>query len=138
MPASVIINHNLDILQFRGSTEMYLKNSSGKASLNILDMVLPEISFELRNAIHNAIKNKQTVNKTGIEINPSKNETVAQVINLEVMPLIIEGEQPMLVIVFTSKQVDIIQKSGQDSEKNSTAKARRRKKTGKRTGCHTC
>jgi two-component system CheB/CheR fusion protein len=128
MPASVIINHNLDILQFRGSTALYLKNSPGKASFNILNMVLPEISFELRNAIHNAIKKNQTVNKTGIEINPSKNETVVQVVNLEVMPLKIEGEEPMLVIVFTSKQVDILQPSGQDNEKNSIAKNRRIKK----------
>lgn len=128
MPASVIINHNLDILQFRGSTEMYLKNSPGKASLNILTMVLPEISFELRNAIHNAIKINQTVNKTGIEINSNKNETVVQVVNLEVMPLKIEGEEPLLVVVFTSQQVDILQQSGQSIEKNSIAKNRRIKK----------
>ena len=128
MPASVIINHNLDILQFRGSTEMYLKNSPGKANLNILNMVLPEISFELRNAIYNAIKKKQTVNKTDIEINPNKNETVVQVVNLEVMPLKIEGEEPLLVVVFTSQQVDILQQSGQSSEKDSIAKHRRIKK----------
>lgn len=128
MPASVIINHNLDILQFRGSTAMYLKNSPGKASLNILNMVLPEISFELRNAIHNAIKKKQTINKTDIEINPNKNETFLQVVNLEVMPLKIEGEEPLLVIVFTSQQVDILQQSGQNNDKNSIANNRRVKK----------
>jgi len=49
MPASVIINHDMEILQFRGSTEMYLKNSPGKASLNILTMVLPEISSRHKN-----------------------------------------------------------------------------------------
>jgi len=128
MPASVIINHNLDILQFRGSTEMYLKNSPGKANLNILNMVLPEISFELRNAIHNAIKKKQTVNKTGIELSSNKNGNVVQVINLEVMPLKIEGEEPLLVVVFTSQQLDILQQSGQSSEKNSIVKNRRIKK----------
>ncbi len=128
MPASVIINHNLDILQFRGSTQMYLKNSPGKANLNILNMVLPEISFELRNAIYNAIKKKQTINKTGIELNPNKNKTVVQVVNLEVMPLKIEGEEPLLVVVFTSQQVDILQQSGQSSEKDSIAKHRRIKK----------
>lgn len=128
MPASVIINYNLDILQFRGSTEMYLKNSPGKASLNILNMVLPEISFELRNAIHNAIKKKQTVNKTGIELSANLNETIVQAVNLEVMPLKIEGEEPLLVVVFTSQQVDILRQSGQSSENNSIAKNRRIKK----------
>lgn len=128
MPASVIINHDLEILQFRGSTEMYLKNSPGKASLNILTMVLPEISFELRNAIHHAIKTRHTVNKSGIEINPDKDETAVQVVNLEVMPLKIEGEEPLLVVVFTSQQMDILQHANKSGEKNTVAKDRRIKK----------
>ncbi|PKP29236.1 MAG: chemotaxis protein CheR [Bacteroidetes bacterium HGW-Bacteroidetes-18] len=128
MPASVIINHNMEILQFRGSTEMYLKNSPGKASLNILTMVLPEISFELRNAIHHAIKTKRTVNKSGIEITPEKIETAIQVVNLEVMPLKIEGEEPLLVVVFTSQQIDILQHAAKSGEKNTVAKDRRIKK----------
>ncbi|HEY9220819.1 MAG TPA: CheR family methyltransferase [Lutibacter sp.] len=128
MPASVIINHDMEILQFRGSTEMYLKNSPGKASLNILTMVLPEISFELRNAIHHAIKTKHTVNKSGIEIMPDKNETAIQVVNLEVMPLNIEGEEPLLVVVFTSQQMDILQHAAKSGEKNTVAKDRRIKK----------
>ncbi len=61
VPASVVINHDLEILQFRGATSLFLQNSSGKASLNILKMVHPQITFELRNAIHHAIKTKQTV-----------------------------------------------------------------------------
>ncbi|MHB1148164.1 MAG: CheR family methyltransferase [Lutibacter sp.] len=128
MPASVIINHDMEILQFRGSTEMYLKNSSGKASLNILNMVLPEISFELRNAIHQAIKTKHTVNKSGIEIMPIKDKSAVKVINLEVMPLKIEGEEPLLVVVFTSQQMDILQRTAKSGEKNTVAKDRRIKK----------
>ena len=128
MPASVIINHDMEILQFRGSTEMYLKNSPGKASLNILTMVLPEISFELRNAIHHAIKTKHTVNKSGIEIISNKDETAVQVVNLEVMPLKIEGEEPLLVVVFTSQQIDILQHAAKSGEKNTVAKDRRIKK----------
>ncbi|MFO7674530.1 MAG: CheR family methyltransferase [Lutibacter sp.] len=128
MPASVIINHDMEILQFRGSTEMYLKNAPGKASLNILTMVLPEISFELRNAIHHAIKTQHTVNKSGIEIMPNKKETALQVVNLEVMPLKIEGEEPLLVVVFTSQQIDILQHAIKSGEKNTIAKDRRIKK----------
>jgi two-component system CheB/CheR fusion protein len=129
MPASVIINNDMEILQFRGSTEMYLKNSPGKASLNILTMVLPEISFELRNAIHHAIKTKHTVNKSGIEIiSNNKDETAVQVVNLEVMPLKIEGEEPLLVVVFTSQQMDILHQSSNSGEKNTVSKDKRIKK----------
>ncbi len=59
MPASVVINADLEILQFRGATSLYLQNASGKASLNILKMAHIEITFELRNAIHHAIKTKK-------------------------------------------------------------------------------
>lgn len=58
MPASVVINYEMDILEFRGATKLYLSHNSGKASFNILKMVHLEITFELRNVIHHAIKTK--------------------------------------------------------------------------------
>jgi len=129
MPASVIINYDLEILQFRGSTEMYLKNPSGKASFNILKMAHGEITFELRNAIHNAIKTKQTVLKTGIEMNRDTIGNTVQIVNLEVMPLKIEGEEPFLVIVFTGhQQMEFIEYSKQEGKFISSAKDRRIKK----------
>jgi two-component system CheB/CheR fusion protein len=48
----VIVNYDLDILQFRGTT--LFAALFGKASFNILKMAHPEITFEL--CIHNAIK----------------------------------------------------------------------------------
>ncbi|MCF8448342.1 MAG: response regulator [Taibaiella sp.] len=128
LPASVIINYDFDILQFRGGTEDYLKNTSGKASLNVLRMARPEITFELRNAIHHAIKTKKTVKKTGIEMNLDKDGTVVQIVNLEVSPLTIAGEDPMLVIVFTGQQMDMRLHVNNGSRNNSAAKDRRIKK----------
>ncbi len=128
IPASVIINHDLEILQFRGSTELYLKNTPGKASFNILRMARPEISFELRNAIHQAFKTKQTVYKTGIEMNPEKNIAGIRIVNLEVMPLKIEGEEPLLVVVFSGEQKEIMEHSFKGGGNNSDAKDRRIKK----------
>ena len=59
-------------------------------------MAHPEIAFELRNAIHQVIKTKQTVRKTGIEMNRDKIRNTVQIVNLEVVPLNIEGEEPLL------------------------------------------
>ena len=128
MPASVIINHDLEIIQFRGATETYLKNTSGKASFNILRMARPEISFELRYAIHHAIKTKKIVKKAGIEMYSDKNETSVHVVNLEVMPLMIDGEEPLLVVVFTGQQMEIVEQSTNGRKNNSIAKDRRIKK----------
>ena len=123
VPASVIVNQDLEILHFRGSTEMYLKNSSGKASFNILKMARPEITFELRNAIHHAIKTQQTVRKAGIELNRDAIGNTVQIVNLEVMPLKIEGEEPLLVIVFTGhRQMELMEHTKQGRKNNSNAK----------------
>ena len=127
-PASVIINHDLDILQFRGPTNLYLQNPSGKASFNILKMAHLEITFELRNAIHHAIKTKQIVRKTGIEMNRDTLKNTIQIINIEVAPLILEGEEPLLMIIFTGQQTETLQNANEGKRNNSIAKDRRIKK----------
>ena len=129
VPASVVINHDLEILQFRGATSLYLHNSSGKASLNILKMVHPEITFELRNAIHHAIKTKQSVRKTGIEMNREMHGTALRLINLEVNPLKIDGEDDLLVIVFTGETLpETSENVERNGVSNNLAKDRRIKK----------
>ncbi|WP_395066644.1 CheR family methyltransferase [Flavobacterium sp.] len=129
VPASVIVNYDLDILQFRGTTSLYLQHSSGKASFNILKMAHPEITFELRNAIHHAIKTKQTVIKTGIEMNRDKTGNAFRIVNLEVTPIKIEGEEPLLVVVFTGQQISEVEEDPIKASKNiSVAKDRRIKK----------
>jgi two-component system CheB/CheR fusion protein len=128
-PASVVINHDLDILQFRGATSLYLQNSSGKASFNILKMADIEITFELRNAIHHAIKTRQAVSKLGIEMHADKTGAVSRIVNLEVTPLRVDGEDDMLVIVFTAQpQVQAPELNSKGGKSNSVAKDRRIKK----------
>ena len=128
VPASVIINHDLDILQFRGSTSLYLQHGPGKASFNILKMSHLEITFELRNAIHEVIKTQQPVRKTGIEMNRDVVGNTVQIVNIEVAPLNVEGEGPLLVVVFTGQQIEIAESPVESGEKNSLAKDRRIKK----------
>ncbi len=129
VPASVIINYDMEILQFRGQTSLYLQQSSGKASFNILKMANTEITFELRNAIHHAIKSKQVVRKNGIEMNRNTKTNTVQIVNLEVAPIKIEGEEPLLLVVFTGQQLtEAAQRQGKGSKGNSAAKDTRIKK----------
>jgi two-component system CheB/CheR fusion protein len=91
-------------------------------------MAHPEITFELRNAIHNAIKTEQTVVKIGIEMNRDM-KNAYRIVNLEVTPITIEGEEPLLVVVFTGQQVSEIEEDPIKSSQNiSVAKDRRIKK----------
>jgi len=129
VPASVVVNYDLEVLQFRGDTSAYLQNTTGKASLNILKMAHLEISFELRNAIHHTIKTKQKVSKTGIEMNRDKSGTAKRIVNIDVTPFETEGDEDLLVIVFTSKEPS--ENTGvnlKGTKGNSIAKDRRIKK----------
>ncbi|HZH04763.1 MAG TPA: CheR family methyltransferase, partial [Myxococcaceae bacterium] len=54
-PPGVIINENLDVLQFRGRTGGYFEPSPGTATLNLLKLARPELHLELRSVIHKAL-----------------------------------------------------------------------------------
>jgi two-component system, chemotaxis family, CheB/CheR fusion protein len=100
IPASVVVNNELDIIQFRGSTGIYLEPSPGKASLNLLKMARPGLAFELRNAIHKSQKTNQIFKKDGIQV--KWNERALEVC-FEVLPLKSETEEKLFLVVFTHK-----------------------------------
>lgn len=81
-PVGVIVNEQLDIVQFRGSTGAYLEAPSGKASHNILKMAREGLSFELRSALHKANTTGLSVRKEGITFNKGKSK-----VDIEVIPL---------------------------------------------------
>lgn len=126
MPACAIVNKELEILQFRGNSSLYLSHpSGGKASLNILKMTRPEFAFELRNAIHKAIKTKKPVRKSAIEM---KIGSSMQLVSLEVCPLRIEWDEPLLLIIFTTEQVEKFADNPKNVQVKSPEKDRRIKK----------
>ncbi|WP_310488129.1 CheR family methyltransferase, partial [Chamaesiphon sp. VAR_69_metabat_338] len=55
-PAGLIVNSNLDIVEFRGNTSPYLQPAPGKSSLKLLKMVQVDLRSALRTAIHQAKK----------------------------------------------------------------------------------
>jgi len=123
MPASVVINHQMEIVQFRGITDLFLTHPKGKATFNILKMARPEIAFELRNSISKVIKTKCRIRKSGIEL---KINSAVKNISLEIVPLNIEWDEPLLLILFTEQEQAEIYSN---SEKNSSpVKDRRIKK----------
>src|SRR5690606_17950363 len=97
VPASVVVNDRLDILQFRGSTNLFFDPSPGKASLNLLKMIRPGLSLEIRNAVHKVNRSNEKYKKTGLEIKVKEN--VHQV-SLEVIPLPFEDDNKLFLIIF--------------------------------------
>ncbi|WP_375511891.1 chemotaxis protein CheB [uncultured Nostoc sp.] len=82
-PVGVVINNNMDVVQFRGEIDLYLKLAPGKPSLNLFKMVRQGLLVELRATIYQAQRQKILVRREGLQIesgDPSK------IINIEVIP----------------------------------------------------
>ena len=83
-PPGVIVNDALEILQFRGRTSPYLEPASGRANLNIQNMVCEELAIPLRTAIASARKRAITVHKKNVPLNRSGKR---RVVHLSVIPM---------------------------------------------------
>ena len=67
-PAGLVINEDMDILQFRGNISPYLKPQPGKASLNLMKMAGESLAMELRVLVRQAAGKDAAVRKEGIKI----------------------------------------------------------------------
>jgi len=83
-PAGVLVNAEMEILQFRGSTGAYLEPPAGKATLNLLKMAREGLMLPLRAAIQKVKKDDATVRKEGARV---ADDGETRQINLEVIPV---------------------------------------------------
>jgi two-component system, chemotaxis family, CheB/CheR fusion protein len=126
MPACAVVNKDMEIVQFRGPISQYLEHPSGKASLNIVKMAKSEFAFELRAAILEVIKTKQTVHKSGIDITLNQ---VLQSLSFEVSLLKIDADEQLLLVVFTvQEQINDFLDTPKEGKDNTTLKDKRIKK----------
>lgn len=112
MPASVVINHQMDIVQFRGTTDLFLQHPKGKATFSILNMARPEFAFDLRKAILQAIKTKQRIRIGGIE---TMVNAATRIVSIEVVPLNLEWDEPLVLVLFTEQEQIEVFKAGKNT-----------------------
>ncbi|QYM79345.1 PAS domain S-box protein [Horticoccus luteus] len=97
-PVGVLVTADLDVLQFRGATGLFLEASSGKASLNLLKMAREGLFSPLRRTINKAVKDQATMRSPAVTVK-SPGQTLTVVI--EVIPLKTQPEaQPCLLVNF--------------------------------------
>jgi len=68
IPAGVVVNTEMEILQVRGHTSPYLELAPGKTSLNLLHMAREGLGLSLRSAISAARKANGPVTKEHVQI----------------------------------------------------------------------
>lgn len=95
VPPSVIVNSEMEIVQFRGSTGIWLESSPGKPNMNVLKMVREEISFELRNMLLKVKKSREPLLKEDI---PFLFMGIQKLATIEVVPLLNTPELHYLIL----------------------------------------
>ncbi|HJT18274.1 MAG TPA: CheR family methyltransferase [Thermoanaerobaculia bacterium] len=110
-PSGVLINENLDVLQFRGRTSRYLELPPGTASFNLLKMAREGLLADLRTAIHTARKKDAPERREGIRV---KFDDHTIVINLEVIPFVGASKERFLLVLFEEVEAE---KKGRVSKK---------------------
>jgi two-component system CheB/CheR fusion protein len=96
-PAGVVIDEEMEILQFRGRTSTYLEPAPGAASFNLLKMAREGLLAELRTAIHAARKKDSSVRREGITI-ASDGQT--QAVTIDVIPFVGPSGGRYFIILF--------------------------------------
>ena len=83
-PAAVLTKDKGDILYISGRTGKYLEAASGKADWNIFAMAREGLTYELRNAFQEALRQKETVTLENIAVVTDGGK---QIVNVTVQPL---------------------------------------------------
>lgn len=83
VPASVLVNADLEVLQSRGKASRFLELPSGKASLNLLKMIKPGLLFEVQNAIEEGKRTGAPIRKEDLHLEYDGSFTT---LSIEVIP----------------------------------------------------
>ncbi|MDB5257447.1 MAG: domain S-box protein [Chitinophagaceae bacterium] len=100
-PAGVIVNEQMEIVQFRGATGDWLESPSGKPSLNVLKMAKTGLAIDLRSALLKVKTSLQPFVKEGISVKVQKHTTL---VTIEVIPLL-HTINPYFLILFTNTEL---------------------------------
>ena len=94
-PAGVVVDSDLQIVQFRGQTGRFLEPAPGEASLNLLKMAREGLLYGLRSGLHAVRKTKQPVRKEGLQV---RRGGVFMPVAIDVVPLMATGRMHYLVL----------------------------------------
>ncbi|MGA7221022.1 MAG: chemotaxis protein CheB [Candidatus Sulfotelmatobacter sp.] len=84
VPASIVVNEQMEIVQFHGKTGAYLEPPAGRPSFSLAKMAREGLLVDLRAALDTAKRINAPVRKSGVLI---QREEGTREVNLEVLPL---------------------------------------------------
>ncbi len=120
IPAGVLIDENLEILQFRGYTSRYLEPAPGTASLNLLKMAREGLVADLRAAVYGARKKNAPERREDIRVT-TNDHTVT--VSIEAIPFVSSSKEQFMLVLFEEKNPQV--KRGRRKRKASEEKGNR-------------
>ena len=99
-PPGVVVNAALEIVQFRGHTEPYLRHVPGKASLGLLEMAPEEIAVHLGAAVGDARRSGEPTVRSDVAFHAGGRD---ELLTLHVVPLPTMGGELHFVVLFESR-----------------------------------
>ncbi|MGO9124531.1 MAG: chemotaxis protein CheB [Terriglobales bacterium] len=98
VPASIVVNEQMEIVHFRGKTGPYLEPATGQPTFSLSKMAREGLLVDLRAALTRAKKGNLTVHQAGVRVRSNGH---TREVNLEVSPLRHQGAvERFYVIVF--------------------------------------
>ena len=122
-PPGVVIDADLQIVQFRGQTSAFLEPAPGQASLSLLKMVKEGLLYGIRSALNAARKSRQPVRRSGLQVRSGKRWMR---VDLDVIPLVTSGRMHYLVLFDQSRRAtddEPVQDSAQSAGGRKPAKS---------------
>src|SRR5439155_11647734 len=100
-PPSVLIDDQLQVLQFRGETSLFLKPPTGNASFQVLKMAREGLMLPLRAAIKKAKEENKAVRRESVRVAQNGGP---RMVNVEVVPLTHLKERCFLIFFEEAKK----------------------------------
>jgi two-component system CheB/CheR fusion protein len=122
VPASIVVNDQMEIVQFQGKTGPYLEPAAGHPTFNLTKMAREGLLVDLRAALSAVKKTNAPVRKEGVEI---QSEGKTRQVDLEVLPLHGQAAQERYcVVVFQDQIRPPARSAGKDRDKGQSGKAK--------------
>ena len=122
VPASFVVNEQMEIVQFRGRTGAYLEPASGHPTFSLSKMAREGLLIDLRAAINKARKSNAVVRADRVQY---KADGHSKQVNLEVIPVRGQGTNERFYIVVFQDPPEVKDKSRQDSKQKLSRTAAR-------------
>src|SRR5208283_4939763 len=117
VPASIVVNDQMDIVQFQGKTGAYLEPAAGHPTFSLSKMVREDLLVDLRAALTAVKKSNAKARKEGVQL---LSEGKMREVNLEVLPLRGQASQERYYVVVFEENAPVpvsVGKSGGKGKK---------------------